>query len=183
MNLCEPIKSTELFIYLGSQIANTLKDVELRIAKSCLALDSLRSIWKSSLPDELKRDFFQTSVQSVMLYGAQTWTLTKTLNKKIDGTYTRMLRSALNIHWSNHPTKQQLYGKLPAVSTTIRQSRLRFVGRCWRAKNELACQTVLWKPTHGKANAGRHYTTYIDQLWSDTGCTSEELPTAMTDRK
>ena len=30
----EPIKSTELFIYLGSQIANTLKDVELRIAKS-----------------------------------------------------------------------------------------------------------------------------------------------------
>ena len=179
----EPIKSTELFIYLGSQIANTLKDVELRIAKSWSALDSLRSIWKSSLPDELKRDFFQASVQSVLLYGAQTWTLTKTLEKKIDGTYTRMLRAALNIHWSNHPTKQQLYGKLPAVSTTIRQSRLRFAGHCWRAKNELACQTVLWNPTHGKANIGRPCTTYIDQLCSDTGCTPEELPTAMNDRK
>ena len=107
----DPIKSAELFVFLGSQISNTLKDVESRIAKSWSALDSLRSIWKSSWPDELKHDFFQVSVQSVLLYCSQIWTLTKTLNKKIDGTYTRILRAALNIHWRNHPTKQQLFGK------------------------------------------------------------------------
>ena len=30
-------------------------------------------------------------------------------------------------------------------------------------------------------NIGRPYITYIDQLCSDTGCTPEELPTAMND--
>ena len=178
----DPIKETDSFVYLGSNISSTAKDVDTRIAKAWAALDSLRVIWKSTLADELKRNFFQASVESVLLYGSTTWTLTKTLTKKIDGAYTRMLRAALDIHWSNHPTKQQLYGTLPPVSSTIRQSRLRFIGHCWRAKSELVSQTVLWNPSHGKANVGRPSITFIDQLCSDTGCTPEELPTAMDDR-
>ena len=156
--------------------------MDIRIAKAWAALDLLRVIWKSTLADELKRNFFQASVESVLLYGSTTWTLTKTLTKKIDGAYTRMLRAALDIHWSNHPTKQQLYVILPPVSSTIRQSKLKFAGHCWRAKSELASQTILWRPSHGKANVGRPSITFIDQLCSYTGCTPEELPAAMDDR-
>ena len=75
-----------------------------------------------------------------------------------------------------------LYGNLPPVSSKIRQARLRFAGYWWRAKLELASQTVLWNPSHDKANVGRPSLTYIDQLCSDTGCAPEELPTAMDDR-
>ena len=50
---------------------------------------------------------------SILLCGCTTWTLTKRLEKKLDGNYTRMLRAILNKSWWQHPTKHQLYGHLP----------------------------------------------------------------------
>ena len=44
----------------------------------------------------MKRSFFQAAVTSILLYGWTTWTLTKRLEKKLDGNYTRMLRAILN---------------------------------------------------------------------------------------
>ena len=39
----------------------------------------------------MKRSFFQTAVESILLYGYTTWTLTKRVEKKLDGNYIRML--------------------------------------------------------------------------------------------
>ena len=52
----------------------------------------------------MKRSFFQAAVTSILLYGCTTWTLTKRLEKKLDGNYTRMLRAILNKSWRQHPT-------------------------------------------------------------------------------
>ena len=61
----------------------------------------------------MKRSFFQAEVVSILLYGWTTWTLTKRLEKKLDGNYTRMLRAVLKKSWRQHPTRHQLYGHLP----------------------------------------------------------------------
>ena len=53
----------------------------------------------------MKRSFFQAAVTSILLYGYTTWTLTKRLEKKLDGNYTRMLRAILNKSWQQHPTR------------------------------------------------------------------------------
>ena len=73
-------------------------------------------IWKSDPTDKMKRSFFQTAVTSILLYGCTTWTLTKRLEKKLDGNYTRMLRAILNKSWQQHPTRHQLYGHLPPIT-------------------------------------------------------------------
>ena len=66
------------------------------------------------------------SVESVLLYNCNTWTLTKQLTKKIDGVYTRMLRKALNVvSWKQHLTNADLYGKLPPVSSRVAMHHLR----------------------------------------------------------
>ena len=49
----------------------------------------------------MKRSFFQAAVVSILLYGCTTWALTKRLEKKLDGNYTRMLRSILNYPGGN----------------------------------------------------------------------------------
>ena len=64
----------------------------------------------------MKRSFFQAAVVSILLYGCTTWTLTKRLEKKLDGNYTRMLRAILNKSWRQHPTRHQLYGHLPPIT-------------------------------------------------------------------
>ena len=68
----------------------------------------------------------------MIVYGAESWTLTKTLEKRLDGVYTRMLRTALDIPWKRHVTNKELYGDLPKLSTILKEGRLRFISHVWR---------------------------------------------------
>ena len=98
----------------------------------------------------MKRSFFQAVVVSILLYGCTTWTLTKRLEKKLDGNYTRMLRAILNKSWRQHPTRRQLYGHLPPITKTIQVRRARQAGHCWRSKDELVSDVLRWTPTLAK---------------------------------
>ena len=101
---------------------------------------------------------------SILLYGCTTWTLTKLLEKKLDGNYTRMLRAILNKSWRQHPTRHQLYGYLPPITKTIQIRRTRHGGHCWRSRDELMSDVLLWTPIYGRAKAGRPARTFIQQL-------------------
>ena len=151
------------------------------ISPLCKQFLSLSS--QSDLTDKMKRSFFQAAVTSILLYGCTTWTLTKRLEKKLDGNYTRMLRAILNKSCQQHPTRHQLYGHLPPITKTIQVRRTRHAGHCWRSRDELIRDVLLWIPTHGRAKAGRPARTYIQQLCEDTGCCPEDLPRAMNDRE
>ena len=94
-----------------------------------------------------------------------------------------MLRAILNKSWQQHPTRHQLYGHLPPITKTIQVRRTRYAGHCWRSRDELIRDVLLWIPTHGRAKAGRPARTYIQQLCEDTGCCPEDLPRAMNDRE
>ena len=135
------------------------------------------------MTDKMKRSFFQATVVSILLYGCTTWTLTKWLEKKLDGNHTRILRAILNKFRRQHHTKHQLYGHLPPITKTIQVRRTRHAGHCWRSRDELISDVLLWTPTYGRAKAGRPARTYIQQLCGDTGCSPEDLPEAMNDRE
>ena len=94
-----------------------------------------------------------------------------------------MLRAILNKSWRQHPTRHQLYGHLPPITKTIQVRRTRHAGHCWRSRDELIRDVLLWTPTHGRAKAGRPARTYIQQLCEDTGRCPEDLPRAMNDRE
>ena len=178
-----PLKLVDKFTYLRSSVASTEKDIDTRLTKEWTAINRLSIIWKSDLTDKMKRSFFQAAVTSILLYGCTTWTLTKRLERKLDGNYTRMLRAILNKSWRQHPTRHQLYGHLPSITKTFQVRRTRHAGHCWRSRDELIRDVLLWTPTHGRAKAGRPARTYIQQLCEDTGCCPEDLPRAMNDRE
>ena len=93
-----------------------------------------------------------------------------------------MLRAILNKSWRQHPTRHQLYGHLPPITKTIQVRRTRHAGHCWRSRDKLISDVLLWTPTHGRAKAGPPARTYIQQLCEDTGCCPEDLSEAMNDR-
>ena len=74
-----------------------------------------------------------------------------------------MLGAVINVSWKDHPTNRDLYGKLLPITEVICESRLRFAGHCFRNKNELASDLVLWAPTHGSRKSGRPCKNYIDK--------------------
>ena len=147
-----------------SSILKVLDQINTRLTKVWTAIDTLSIIWKSDLTDKMKCCFFQAAVVSILLYGCTTWTLTKRLEKKLDGNYTRMLRAILNKSWWQHPTKYQLHSHLPPIMKTIQVRQTRHAGHCWRSRDELISDVLLWTPTYGRAKAGRPARTYIQQL-------------------
>ena len=101
----------ELSLSSCCQVLKAVIDKPVRIRN-----DRLRHYYHSDLTDKMKRSFFQAAVVSILLYGCTTWTLTKRLEKKLDGNYTRMLRAILNKSRWQHPTMHQLYGHLPSIT-------------------------------------------------------------------
>ena len=171
------------FNYLGSKIISSESDIQVRIGSAWSALNKLTPIWKSNLDVSIKREFFRATVESVLTYSSQAWTLTKSLENKLNGAYTHMLRAALNVHWSQRVTNKKLYNDLPKITETIRYRRLKFSGHIWRHDEEIAHNLLFWMPTNGKNKRGRPQKTYIDQLIENTGLQMEELKILMANRE
>ena len=163
-------------------MSSSEKNIKTRKAQAWSACHKLTKIWTSNLPNAKKISVFRATVESVLLYGSDAWTLTNRLEKSIDGCYTRMLRMALNVSWKDHKTNEELYGGLPKVSARIREARLRTAGHCIRHPEEEASKVVLWQPRRGISNRGRKHFTYIDNLKKDTGLEEvRDIEAAMSD--
>ena len=159
------MKLVNKFTYLGSSITSTKNDINTQLAKAWTAINRLSVIWKSDQTDKINCHFFQAAAMSILLYGCTTWTLTNCMEKKRDSNYTRILWAVLNKSWRQHPTKQQLYSHLPLIMKTIQIRQTRHAGQCWRSKDKLISDVLLWTPSHGWVKFRQPATTYIQQLW------------------
>ena len=177
------LKLVDKFTYLGSSVSSTETDINMLLAKAWTAIDRLSVMWKSELTDKMKRSFIQAVIVPILLYGCTTWMLTKRMEKKLDGNYTRMLRAILNKSWRQHPTKRQLYGHLPPITKTIQVRLTRHAGHCWRSRDELISDILLWTLLHRRAKARQPARNYIQQFCADTGCSLQDLPEVMDDKE
>ena len=85
------IKIVENFRYLGSWMMSLEQDIKVRKALAWDACRKLNRLWSSPLKRYIKVRLFLATVESVLLYGSNTWTLIKNLERQLHGTYTRML--------------------------------------------------------------------------------------------
>ena len=151
--------------------------------KAWTAINRLSTIWKSDLTDKMKRSFFQAAVTSILLYGCTTWDANKTAGEE---TRWQLHKNAAcnpeQVLAATPPQDTNCTATCPPITKTIQVRRTRHAGHCWRSRDELIRDVLLWIPTHGRAKVGRPARTYIQQLCEDTGCCPEDLPRAMNDR-
>ena len=97
------LKRVEDFKYLGAwidsvkDVDSSAKDFKIRKALTWKTCHQMRNIWKLTPSRNMKVRLMHTTVESVLLYGCETWTLTNTQLNQLDGTCTRILRMILNI--------------------------------------------------------------------------------------
>ena len=172
------------FKYLGSWIISTKKDLASRKIVAWQAILKMNKVWKSvDLTREFKLYVFTAVIESILLY----WTLTKTLEKSLDGCYTKLLRYALNIHWSSHTTNATVYRDLPLISYRLLQRRLTFAGHCFRS-SESAPQPItdtlfLDFPDRKYRVGQQSRLTYLKQLLKDCGRNTSEINQLQMDMK
>jgi len=172
------LEKVEDYKYLGAWIKSSDKDLKIRKAMAWKACNKMTKIWKSSLQRNFKIRLFKATVEAVLLYGSETWTLTATMEKQLNGCYTRLLRAALGIDWRQRVTNEELYAGMSRVTERVKERRLVFAGHCYRRIDEAVSGLVLWMPKRGTANRGRSCMNFVDRLVKD----SEDLPNAMKER-
>ena len=69
--------------------------------------------------EQLNNMTLLATIDSVLIYDSVSWTLTKSLEKRLNGNYTRMLRAILNRSWKYHPNNKQLYAYISDIFTSI----------------------------------------------------------------
>ena len=176
----DKIEKVDDFLYLGGY-TNSSREINTRIGKSWNALNSLEKIWKSRITTETKVRIFKSTVESILLNGCEFWVMNSAAVKKVDDTYTRMLRRVKNISWRDRLSNAQLYSQIPKLSTIVKRRRLALAGHVAR-HNEPAKALLFWTPEECRRK-GRPNIKLKDVLHEDTGLTSNELRTAMADRQ
>ena len=83
----------------------------------------------------------------------------------------------------NQKTNKELYSNLPKIIDTLMIRRPQFIGHCWRKKDEVISDLLLWEPKHSARKRGRPATTYVDQLRNDTGLSIAELKSILGNQK
>jgi hypothetical protein len=77
------LKMVEDYVYLGSFISSSEKDFNTRKGMAWSACNDMHQIWTSQLPKSIKLEIFRATVEPILLYGSDTWTLSKNQRKDL----------------------------------------------------------------------------------------------------
>ncbi|XP_070207994.1 uncharacterized protein [Littorina saxatilis] len=142
----EALQEVDNFTYLGSIVdkqGGTDVDVRVRIGKARAAFLQLKNVWASAdLSINTKLRIFNTTVKSVLLYGAETWRTTVAITRKIQTFINTCLRRILRTRWPDTISNKGLWQRTKQLSVEqdILQRRFRWID------HTLARQVLTWNP-------------------------------------
>ena len=172
------IKRVDDFKCLGSFIMGSYKNFKTRKALAWQACNAHDKVWRSNIDNNLKIKLFTAVIEPILLYGAETWTLTLKQQQRLDGTYTNLLRRVQNIHWPTNVT--MIYGQLSPVSVRLTQWRLIFSGHCSRARGEPKSRLLLWSSRYHLVKSRK--LTFPEMISRDTEIATQDLHLAMQNK-
>ena len=109
-----------------------------------------------------KLRLFNSNVKSILLYGAETWKLTKGTTRKIQVVINNCLRRICNIRWPNKISNEELWRKTneSPIEVEIKKRKWKWIGHTLRKPtNSINRQSLQWNP-QGKRKRGRPRSTW-----------------------
>ena len=166
------IKQTKDFTYLGSVIADDGRsdtEIRQRIGMAKTAFVRMRTLLSNmSLSIELRVRVLRCYVWSILLYGAETWTISAVMRNRIEAAEMWFYRRMLRISWVAHVTNEEVLrrvGKGRELMATVRERQLRFIGHVMR-EDDLE-KIVITGRIEGTRARGRQRMKYMDSLMKD----------------
>jgi hypothetical protein len=135
----QQIEQVSEFSYLGNIISKgkggTDRDVADSIKKARGAFGILNTVWRSTTySNNTKIRIFNTNVKPVLLYGCETWKLTKTIIHQLQVLVNRCIRRILKVFWPVQISNQELWAraKQKQIELEIRQRNWGWLGHTLR---------------------------------------------------
>jgi Reverse transcriptase (RNA-dependent DNA polymerase) len=165
----EIIENVNDFKYLGSIIScdgDQNKDIDGRIDKAKTAFKGLyKGIWKRrDITMKTKFRVYRALIEPILLYGAESWTLTPKVKDKLDVFDNECLRTILGLTWEDKISNEELRerSKQEPMSQKAASRIIRWAGHVWRMdNNRIARRVDRWEPT-GKKSKGQQKPRWKD---------------------
>lgn len=184
------LDNVEQFTYLGSNVTHDLdcsKELAVRIAKATANLKALDKIWKSkAITLETKLSILKTCVFSSMLYGCETWTITKHCGRRILTFERKCYRKVLRIGWMQKVTNEELYQRIQLKENLLQkviQRKLRLFGHICRMHDNRKIKTLVFGMMDGSNKRGRPHREWADDIVEWCGASLQELSHCALDRQ
>ena len=148
-----PIDRVNTFTYLGSNLqldGDVSHEIQIRLGKATGRFKQLDKLWKQrSVPTRIKSKVYKACVESVLLYGCESWPVKASDTQRLDSFNCRCLRN--------------LGAPTDTMSSTVQQRRLKWLGYTLRMEPNMIPNACLefekadnWKrPPGGVKNSWR----------------------------
>ena len=139
----EPVEDVSEFTYLGAMVdkeGGWDKDTKNMLQKARGAFNRMNRILSTrNIGRNTKIHLFKTSMRPILLYGSETWKLTKKDQTHLDTFQTKCLRRILQIRWQQRISNERLMEmtRLNNISCEIRRRRWTWLGHMLRRKEQM----------------------------------------------
>ena len=157
--------------YLGHEIQiardNQTTELQRRITLAWAAYGALSDIFKSSIPNHLKKKTFDQCILPVMTYGAETLSLTQATATKLRVAQRGMERSMLGLTLRDRVRNEEIRRRTGVTDVIERIAWLKWnwAGHVARMTDGRWTRKVIeWRPRADKRNRGRPPTRWTDDV-------------------
>jgi len=166
------IEKVNDYKYLGAYVKSTQKEFNIRKAQACQAFWNLKKVWHSKLPVSLKLRLFKALCIPILLYGCETWIMTKDIKNKTPNAFAirKCYRIIMGIKYLDKVKNETILEQIKEIplSETVTARQLKFYGKVLDDNENVIAKTYLvYVPEHGKRKRGRprlSYYSYINSL-------------------
>ena len=165
----KPIQKVDRMVYLGymaTEDGKCDKEIKRRIGIARTAFESMAKILTSrNISIELRSHIANYYIWSTLLYGAETWTLTKVTSDKLQAFEMWLCRRMLRISWKEHKTNGEVLHKMKtkrSLLNTIKKRKCQYFGHIIRGNG---VQRLLMEGRiNGRRGRGRPRTMWTDNI-------------------
>uniref|UniRef100_H3B2Y3 Reverse transcriptase domain-containing protein n=1 Tax=Latimeria chalumnae TaxID=7897 RepID=H3B2Y3_LATCH len=177
----QQLETVSHFKYLGSIVREDGKceqDIKTRLGMARTTLRKMKTLWKN------QNISTQTKIRLlVATYGCESWTLTKTLMKKIESCEMVSYRRAMKIPWTVKLTNEEVLQRAHETRnllTSVTSRKLQYFGHMMR-RERLEKDVILGR-VPGKRGRGRPKRCWLDDIKDWTGITLQKAVHAAQDQ-
>lgn len=190
----EEIEEVDKYVYLGQEV-NMRNDLEGEVSRRKRAgwssFMSIKDILQRSIPKKVRANLFTSTVMPAMLYGSETWSLTKAEENSLSVTQRAMERRMLGISIRDRVPNEVLRERsgLCDIAEESRRRKMQWAGHVARMHDGRWTEVISeWYPRELKRPIGRPPIRWEDFVSKQAGRTwrrrarQRELWTACCDR-
>ena len=143
------------------------KEIRTRIARA-KGFNKKKKLLCGPLRKELKKRLGKCYVWSVTLYGAETWTLRKEDEKRIEALEMWIWRKMEGVQWSDRVQNEEVLrriGERREMLATIRKRKKNWIGHCLR--RDSIVKDCIEGMVNGRRKRGRRRCQLLDNIKTD----------------